>query len=217
MDNGFSSLTHPNGGAIPKTGGSKFYTTALSFEDNFDPATYINNQEQKDKLPSHQRSVQKSSSHVPTTSDTKKNLNTTHPKSADDISSHYHKQTGSPLICYAVRLKHGDELRKCLLSFVKKNSLKAAFIMTCVGSCTSARIRLASATPENEANYVSTKHSFDFYAKSGKDWVYCRCLANSKLSQLMKLFIFMKRYYIIYEKYLIDEYNNNNLFFFSDA
>ena len=57
-------------------------------------------------------------------------------------------------MCYVVRLKHGDELRKCLLSFVKKNGLKAAFIMTCVGSATSARIRVASATANDEANYV---------------------------------------------------------------
>ena len=152
MDNGFSSPAHPNGGAIPKTGKSAFYTSDLGFEDNFNPTTYINNQETKvDQL--QQKTVQKPSTDALTALEVKKNAPT---KSADKASnSHHHKQLGSPLMCYALRLKHGDELRKCLLSFVKKNGLKGAFVMTCVGSCTSARIRLASATPENEANYVS--------------------------------------------------------------
>lgn len=154
MDNGFSSPAHPNGGAIPKTGKSTFYTSDLGFEDNFNPTTYINNQETKLDQQSQQKTAQKPSNDVLIPSEVKKNAPT---KSAEKASNdHHHKQLGSPLMCYALRLKHGDELRKCLLSFIKKNGLKGAFVMTCVGSCTSARIRLASATPENEANYVST-------------------------------------------------------------
>ena len=149
MDNVFSSHpAHPNGGAIPKTGKSTFYTSDLGFEDNFNPTGYKNNQEPKlDQQSFQQKAIQEPSNEATKTPEVKR---------ADKTSRDHHKQLGSPLMCYALRLKHGDELRKCLLSFVKKNGLKGAFIMTCVGSCTSARIRLASATPENEANYVST-------------------------------------------------------------
>lgn len=157
MDNGFSFPAHPNGGAIPKTGKNTFYTSDLGFEDNFNPTTYINNQEPKLDQQSKQKATQKPSKGATITTEVKKHVPT---KSDDKVSNdHHHKQLGSPLMCYALRLKHGDELRKCLLSFVKKNGLKGAFVMTCVGSCTSARIRLASATPENEANYVSIHYT----------------------------------------------------------
>ncbi|XP_066915459.1 bifunctional protein GlmU-like [Clytia hemisphaerica] len=144
MENGFSSIrNNPSGGAIPKTGKSKFYTTELSFEDNFDPSNYIQKNTQ------HPTIKEDDSFTKPANPEPEKQKET-----INDISSHKVKQSGSPLMCYVVRLKHGDELRKSLLSFVKKNGLKAAFIMSCVGSCTSARVRLASATPENEANYM---------------------------------------------------------------
>ena len=149
MENGFSSTrNNPSGGAISKTGKSRFYTTELSFEDNFDPSNYIQkNQVENTTQPTIKEDLQFTK---PADSETVKQNET-----VNDISSHKVKQSGSPLMCYVVRLKHGDELRKSLLSFVKKNGLKAAFVMSCVGSCTSARVRLASATPENEANYVS--------------------------------------------------------------
>ena len=61
----------------------------------------------------------------------------------------------SPLMCYTIRLKHGDKLRKSLMAFAKSVGLKAAFIMTCVGSAVSAKVRVANAGPDKEANYVS--------------------------------------------------------------
>lgn len=61
----------------------------------------------------------------------------------------------SPLMCYTIRLKHGDELRKGLMAFAKSVGLKAAFVMTCVGSAMSAKVRVANAGPDKEANYVS--------------------------------------------------------------
>ena len=60
---------------------------------------------------------------------------------------------GSPLCCHAIRLKPGQELRKTLLNFVSNRNLKAPFIMTCVGSAKSAKIRMANATAE-EPHYV---------------------------------------------------------------
>ena len=50
----------------------------------------------------------------------------------------------SSLITYAVRLKPGDEIMSKLLEIVEKENLKAAFIMTCVGSVTKARLRMAN-------------------------------------------------------------------------
>jgi len=60
----------------------------------------------------------------------------------------------SPLMVYAIRLKHGEELRKALLAHIKSLDLKAAFIMTCVGSASSAKLRLANAAPNTESNYI---------------------------------------------------------------
>lgn len=44
---------------------------------------------------------------------------------------------------YAFRLKPNQDLNKELTDFVHKNDLKAAFIMTCVGSLTKATVRMA--------------------------------------------------------------------------
>ncbi|KAK6181401.1 hypothetical protein SNE40_009257 [Patella caerulea] len=46
--------------------------------------------------------------------------------------------------CYPIRLHPGQEIRQCLLDFIKEHGLKAAFIITCVGSVTQARLRMAS-------------------------------------------------------------------------
>ena len=49
----------------------------------------------------------------------------------------------SGLKVYALRLKPNQDLFRELENFVRENDLKAAFIMTCVGSLTKATIRLA--------------------------------------------------------------------------
>jgi len=158
MENFFSSLPNPAGGAIPKNSKSKFYTSELSFEDNFNPSSFVQPKKTTSTTPDMQE--KKDSFTVSTINNNTQNESKPVESSsnqAPDISSYTLRQSGSPLMSYVVRLKHGDELRKCLLSFVKKNGLKAAFIMTCVGSATSARIRVASAKPNDEANYVCTK------------------------------------------------------------
>ena len=60
---------------------------------------------------------------------------------------------GSPLCCHAIRLQSGQEFRKSLMDFVSIKNLKAPFIMSCVGSAMSAKLRLANATAE-DTNYV---------------------------------------------------------------
>ena len=54
----------------------------------------------------------------------------------------------SPLSCFAMRLKPGQEIRECLLSYVKENNLKAPFVLSCVGSVTSATLRLANVSKD---------------------------------------------------------------------
>ena len=49
----------------------------------------------------------------------------------------------SPLVTYALRLGPGEEIVSRLLDFVEKHKLGAAFILTCVGSVTKARLRMA--------------------------------------------------------------------------
>ena len=46
---------------------------------------------------------------------------------------------------YVIRLLPGDNLQEKLVEFVKEKRLQNAFIVTCVGSLTSAKIRLANA------------------------------------------------------------------------
>ena len=60
----------------------------------------------------------------------------------------------SSLSCFAMRLKPGQEIRECLLSYVKENNLKAPFVLSCVGSVTSATLRLANASKDTR-NEVS--------------------------------------------------------------
>ena len=52
--------------------------------------------------------------------------------------------SASPLSIYALRLHPGDDLLECLAAYVKANSLRAAFVVTCVGSLTNARLRFAN-------------------------------------------------------------------------
>ena len=54
----------------------------------------------------------------------------------------------SSLSCFAMRLKPGQEIRECLLSYVKENNLKAPFVLSCVGSVASATLRLPNASKD---------------------------------------------------------------------
>ena len=54
-----------------------------------------------------------------------------------------------------MRLKPGQEVKKCLEDFVHENDLKAAFVLTCVGSVTKATLRFA-ANKNKETNRVRT-------------------------------------------------------------
>jgi predicted DNA-binding protein with PD1-like motif len=66
--------------------------------------------------------------------------------------------TPSPLGVFVLRLVPGDRLVARLSEFVLANNLLAPFIMTCVGSATTATIRLATATP-GKPNEVAARFS----------------------------------------------------------
>jgi len=65
----------------------------------------------------------------------------------------------SALMCYALRLKPGEELYSSLLKYKKENNLQAPFIMTCCGSLTKATLRLAGFSATNPDN-VRNMHVF---------------------------------------------------------
>ncbi len=50
----------------------------------------------------------------------------------------------SPLTTYALRLRPGDDLRQQLTAFVAAHHLQAGTMLTCVGSLTTVRLRLAN-------------------------------------------------------------------------
>eukprot|EP00941_MAST-03F_sp_MAST-3F-sp1_P003190 g3190.t1 len=67
--------------------------------------------------------------------------------------SNTYENDSSLLKAYAVRFGPGDEVYSKLGEFVRRRKLKAAFIMTCVGSIQAAKIRLAHATAQNK-NFI---------------------------------------------------------------
>eukprot|EP00298_Acanthocystis_sp_HF-20_P001808 c12246_g1_i1.p1 GENE.c12246_g1_i1~~c12246_g1_i1.p1 ORF type:complete len:175 (+),score=89.63 c12246_g1_i1:43-567(+) len=67
---------------------------------------------------------------------------------------------GSDIKAYAFRAGPGEELHSKIVEFVKENNIRAGFIMTCVGSLVTARIRLANADVNhpNEIIFLENKH-----------------------------------------------------------
>ncbi len=64
----------------------------------------------------------------------------------------------SQLKTYVIRLRPNQDLFKELDKFVKDNDLKAAFIMTCVGSLTKATLRMAFSGMETNEVKIFNKH-----------------------------------------------------------
>lgn len=52
--------------------------------------------------------------------------------------------SSSSLRTYALRLRPGDDLRKELLRFTEQHQMRAAMVLTCVGSLTTTNLRLAN-------------------------------------------------------------------------
>lgn len=70
----------------------------------------------------------------------------------------FRNEPRSTLSCYALRLEPGQELKECLLKYVRDKKLAAPFVLSCVGSVTQATLRLANAardTPNKVRNKTS--------------------------------------------------------------
>lgn len=59
----------------------------------------------------------------------------------------------SNLKAYTLRLHPGEDILETLLKYAKDHNLQAAFIMTCCGSVTKAKLRLAY-KPAGEVKYI---------------------------------------------------------------
>ncbi|MFO0847100.1 MAG: PPC domain-containing DNA-binding protein [Gemmataceae bacterium] len=57
---------------------------------------------------------------------------------------------GTPLRALAVRLNPGDDLRQGLFAFARAAGVRAGAVVTCVGSLTAARLRLAGRSEPTE-------------------------------------------------------------------
>jgi len=76
---------------------------------------------------------------------------------ADETATErFRGETRNTLSCYALRVKPGQEIRECLLNYVKDNKLDAPFVLSCVGSVTQATLRLADASRDmpHEVNQI---------------------------------------------------------------
>ncbi|XP_076021374.1 bifunctional protein GlmU-like [Genypterus blacodes] len=89
----------------------------------------------------------------------------------------------SSLQVYVVRYGPGSELLGSLQAFVKERQLKAPFIMTCVGSVTSAKLRLANATATNLNEIIQLSGRYEIVSLVGTlnpDAHLHICLSDSK-------------------------------------
>lgn len=69
----------------------------------------------------------------------------------------FRNEPRSTLSCYALRLKPGQEVRECLLKYVRDKKLEAPFVLSCVGSVTQVTLRLANASKDTP-NEVGIRH-----------------------------------------------------------
>ncbi|CAM9155941.1 unnamed protein product, partial [Laminaria digitata] len=58
----------------------------------------------------------------------------------------------SPMVCYALRLRPGEELKGALADFASDRGIRAGFIISCVGSVRDVVLRLAGAERPNPAS-----------------------------------------------------------------
>eukprot|EP00904_Undaria_pinnatifida_P004572 jgi/Undpi1/14115/HiC_scaffold_9.g03766.m1 len=64
---------------------------------------------------------------------------------SNSSSSSISRQGASPMVCYALRLRPGEELKGALTDFVSDKGIRAGFIISCVGSVRNVILRLAGA------------------------------------------------------------------------
>ncbi|KAM9355067.1 bifunctional protein GlmU-like [Pholidichthys leucotaenia] len=75
--------------------------------------------------------------------------------------------SGSALQVHVLRLGPGQELLESLWAFVQERGLRAPFVITCVGSVTTATLRLADATVENTNKVLRLSGHFEIVSLVG--------------------------------------------------
>lgn len=73
----------------------------------------------------------------------------------------------SSLQVHALRLGPGQELLSALRAFVAERRLRAPFVITCVGSVTSATLRLADATAADSSQVLRLSGRFEIVSLVG--------------------------------------------------
>lgn len=73
----------------------------------------------------------------------------------------------SSAMSYVFRVPANEDLVEYLLKVVKSHHLQAAFVQTCVGSVSSATLRLANATPENPNEMIELKQNLEIVSLTG--------------------------------------------------
>ncbi|KAK7879240.1 hypothetical protein WMY93_033979 [Mugilogobius chulae] len=73
----------------------------------------------------------------------------------------------SSLQVFGLRLGPGSDLLKSLQDFVVQAGLRAPFVVSCVGSLTSARLRLANATATNTNEVLELSGRFEIVSLVG--------------------------------------------------
>merc|ERR1711924_31017 len=78
-----------------------------------------------------------------------------------------HDQSTSGGSLFALRLQPGEDLKSSLLKSVEERGLRAAAVLTCVGSLRSACLRLANATAENPDCLLRREEMFEICSLVG--------------------------------------------------
>lgn len=99
----------------------------------------------------------------------------------------FRNEPRSTLSCYALRLEPGQELRECLLKYVRDKKLAAPFVLSCVGSVTQATLRLADAARDtpNEVRNKTSLNAFNFHAWKTPGTSVLRLSANARDAGLL--------------------------------
>jgi predicted DNA-binding protein with PD1-like motif len=74
------------------------------------------------------------------------------------ISAMHTSTDGSPMRAFVLRLMPGQDLKSSLLEYVKEQGLSAAVVVTCVGSLSTATLRMANTDRNNAEEAVVTRN-----------------------------------------------------------
>jgi predicted DNA-binding protein with PD1-like motif len=83
------------------------------------------------------------------------------------------------------RLSSGMDLKGSILNFIKENNLKAATITSCIGSLSSANIRLAGTSITHGNFYLNLTENFEITSLSGTGESKINCNNNMQDNEVI--------------------------------